>query len=389
MLKPLLLLLITNASFDSLEIQIIDINSAKYEELNSIPFFTDEDIQKILKQRPYHSFNEFAESLNLSSIEREILRNYIFISKKEKKFINFIISFNYDSTLNYKLRANLKYREFSLKFSESYFLLGYQNFYFGNFYISKGLGLISKVYFKNNINNGIYFYNNLALLFKFKNFEVFFDTLRNYLLSYNFRNSFISILGNEKPSFVISNNLSVFSFEILLSKHLNYAYGINLKNDFIYLKLIFRKLLDTSWNYSNTSEKFSIYLKFKNYPITISSNFSNTYQYHSINYKITDGSNLEFRISEYYYKIQFENEEGLKISIFRDNAIKIGYKFISIYQYRNLNSICDEYKPLFGCNVQLNENENYQLAIDFKYKFIRLFLTNKQQFLSFRYVQKF
>jgi hypothetical protein len=384
MLKPLLLLLITDVSFDSLEIQTIDINNAKYEELNSIPFFTEEDIKKILKQRPYYSFNEFAESLKLSSIEREILRNYIFISKKEKKFINFIISFNYDSNLNYKLRGNLKYKEFSLKFSESYFLLGYQNFYFGNFYISKGLGLISKAYFKNSINNGFYFYNNLALFLKFKNFEVFFDTLRNYLLSYNFRSSFISVLGNEKPFFVISNNLNVFSFEILLSKHLNYAYGINLKNEFIYVKLIFRKLLDTFWIYSNGDEKFSIYLKFKNYPITISSNFSDSYQYHSINYQITNGSNLEFRISGYYYKIHFENEEGLKISIFKDNAIKIGYKFISIYQYKNLNSICDEYNLLFGCNVKLDENSNYQLAIDFKYKFIRLFLTNQQQFFSLR-----
>ena len=170
MLKPLLLLLITDVSLDSLEIQTIDINNAKYEELNSIPFFTEEDIKKILKQRPYNSFNEFAESLKLSSIEREILRNYIFISKKEKKFINFIISFNYDSILNYKFRANLKYKEFSLKFSENYFLLGYQNFYFGNFYISKGLGLISRAYFKNSINNGFYFYNNLALFLKFKNF---------------------------------------------------------------------------------------------------------------------------------------------------------------------------------------------------------------------------
>jgi len=90
MLKPLLLLLITDVSFDSLEIQTIDINNAKYEELNSIPFFTEEDIKKILKQRPYYSFNEFAESLKLSSIEREILRNYIFISKKKiYKFHNF------------------------------------------------------------------------------------------------------------------------------------------------------------------------------------------------------------------------------------------------------------------------------------------------------------
>jgi len=382
MLKPLLLLLITDVSLDSLEIQTIDINNAKYEELNSIPFFTEEDIKKILKQRPYNSFNEFAESLKLSSIEREILRNYIFISKKEKKFINFIISFNYDSILNYKFRANLKYKEFSLKFSENYFLLGYQNFYFGNFYISKGLGLISRAYFKNSINNGFYFYNNLALFLKFKNFEAFLDTLRNYLLSYNFRNSFISVLGNEKPSFVISNNLNVFSFEILLSKHLNYAYGINLKNEFVYLKLIFRKLLDTSWIYSNVNEKFSIYLKLKNYPFTISSNFSNNYQYHSINYQIIDGSNFEFRISRYYYKIQFENEEGLRISIFKDNAIKISYKFISIYQYKNLNSICDEYKPLFGCDVKLAENENYQFAIDFKYRLIKLFLTNQQLFLS-------
>lgn len=384
MLKPLLLLLITDVSFDSLEIQTIDINNAKYEELNSIPFFTEEDIQKILKQRPYQSFNEFAESLKLSSIEREILRNYIFISKKENKAFNFLIAFNYDSNLIYKFRINLKYNNFSVKFSERYFFLNYQNFYFGNFYISKGLGLISRSYFKNSINNGFHFYNNLALFLKFKNFEFFADSLKNYLFCYNFKNSFISIFGNENPSFIISSNLNFFSFELLLSKHLNYAYGINLKNEFFYVKLIFKKLLDTSWIYSNVDEKFSIYLKFKNYPFTISSSFSDYYQYHSINYQITDGSNIEFRISRYYYKIQFENEEGLEISVFKDNAIKIGYKFISIYQYKNLNSICDEYKPLFGCRVKLDENSNYQLAIDFKYKFIRLFLTNQQQFLSLR-----
>ncbi len=372
----LLLFFIINYFSDSLEYQIIDINNASYEELSSIPFFTDEDIKKILKERPYKSFNEFADSLNLSPLERQALKNYVFVSKAKRNKIGFLISSKYDSILDVRYSTFLSYRDLMLKAYRNKVYLGYKYFYFGNFRISKGIGLISASNYRNNIGTAIYFSENFSAFLNYRKLNIFLDNLKNYLLLYSFRNAYIGFLGKENFNIVFGFNYKFFSIELLKSQnYLNYAYSINFSNEMINIRLSYKRIFENYWDYRDTIENYYIATRFRYSQFSVYSRFSNNYQYHSINYNIIDGSKLELRLSKSSYKLEFENEEGLEFAIFKENAIKIGYKFISVYQYKNISSICDEYIPLYSCYIKLSKNEGYDFAIVYRYKFFGIFAT--------------
>ncbi|MEO0153763.1 MAG: hypothetical protein ABIL24_08720 [candidate division WOR-3 bacterium] len=382
--KLLLLLVITETSSDSLEFQTIDINNASYEELYSIPLLTDEDIQKILKQRSYKNFKEFADSLNLSNLEIEVLRNYLFFSKNKEFSSKVLISLKYDSTIDFRHSLKVEYKNLKIYSLRNRIYLGYKKFYFGNVRISKGLGLIGTSYYRTNTKTGIYFSNSIGLIMNFKNFDIFADSNKNYAIIYNYKNSYFGVLGKENLNLFLAMGYKFLLFEVIKSKnYLNYAYSLNFENEKIDAKLVYRNIFEDYWDYSNKTETFFISARIKNYPIRVYSRFSNNYYNHSVNYEITDGSNIELKFSKSYYKFEFSNEEGLKLALFNNKAIKIGYKFFSIYQYKDISTICDEYIPLYGCYKKLEQNQNYIIAIDFKYKFWGAFITRNYAYVYF------
>ncbi|MCS7245680.1 MAG: helix-hairpin-helix domain-containing protein [candidate division WOR-3 bacterium] len=385
--KLLLLLIFTEYTLDSLNLQIVNINSASYSEISSLPFLTEEDIQKIIKQRPYRSFDEFADSLNLSSFEREIIKNFVYIPKTKRSYkFSFLFTSKYDSSLDIRYKTSFIYRDLELKVLRNKAIFRYKSLYFGNFKIAKGLGLISSTFYRNNIYTNTYFDNALSFLIAYRNFEIFIDSSLNYFFGYNFENFYLSALGNRSLNGLIGLKYGFFHAEFLFSnKLIGYAYRLYLKNDIASISLTYKNLKENIWDFSRKDEKFSISSRFKYLPLVIYSKFSNNYQTHSINYSITDGTRLELRISKASYKFEFNNEEGLKIGIFKERAIKIGYKFVSIYQYNNISSICDEYIPLHGCYISLNKNNNYQFAINLDYKFIRIFYSYNLFFLTLKY----
>lgn len=385
--KLLLLLVFTEYTLDSLNFQIVNINNASYREISSLPFLTEDDIQKILKQRPYRSFDEFADSLNLTSFEREIIKNFVYIPKSEKNFkFSFLYTAKYDSSIDMRYKTSMLYRDFQLKAHRNKLIFKYKNLYFGNFKIAKGLGLISSAFYRNNIHTNTYFDNTISFFATYRNFEIFVDSSLNYFLGYNFENFYLSLLGNRNLNGLIGLKYGFFHAELLFSnKLIGYAYRFYFKNDIASLSLIYKNLKENIWDFSRKDEKFSISSRFKYSPFTIYSRFSDSYQTHSINYNITDGAKLELRISKTSHKIEFSNEEGLKIGIFKERAIKIGYKFVSIYQYNDINSICDEYIALYGCHISLNKSGNYQFAINLEHKFVKLFYSYNLLFLTLKY----
>ncbi len=377
---------IINYFSDNLEYQIVDINNASYEELSSIPLITDEDIKKILRQRPYRSFDEFADSLNLTLLERNALKNYVFISRMKRNRIGFLISSKYDSIIELRYSTFLNYKNFTLKVYRNKAYFGYKYFYFGNLRILKGVGLISSGNYRNNLGTSIYFSENFGGFLNYKELNIFLDSSKNYLFLYSFRNNYIGFLGKENFNIVFGFNYKFLSFELLKSQnYLNYAYSLNFSNEMIGIRISYKRSFENYWDYRDTIENYYIATRFRYSQFKFYSRFSNNYQYHSINYNITDGSNLELRLSKSSYKLEFENEEGLEFAIFDENAIKIGYKFISIYQYKDVSSICDEYIPLYGCYVRLSESENYEFAIHLRYKFLSIFATKNYLYFWVRF----
>ncbi len=383
--KQLLLLVIINNFSDSLELQIIDINNATIEELYSIPLLTSEDIEKIIKKRPYKNFKELAESLSLSKLEAEILKNYIYVSKKKNYSLKILLSSKYDSSINLKQSIRLEYNNIMLHSYMEKIYIGYKRVYFGNLRISKGLGLMGLGYYRANTKTGLYFSNSVGFLFNNKIFNIFADTNKNYAIIYNYNNGYFGFLGKENINLLLNINYKIFSLELLKSPNfLNYAYSINLGNEVTRVNLVYRNILERYWDYVNENEKFYISARIKNSPFRVYSRFSNNYYYHSINYQITDGANTEFRFSKRSYKFEFSNDEGLTFAIFSNYALKIGYKFILVYQYKDITSICDEHIPLYGCYKSLEQNQSYTIAINLKQKFWGAFITKKYLYFYLR-----
>lgn len=323
----------------------IDINNATFEELKQIPFLSIDDVEKILKYRPFKGYGEFRRVLNLSYREFLLIRPYIIIPQRQFKGyfsaqggIQFLSNVDrnldnntiFDSILNkvsdYSLDARIYYMNYALRIKNYNLtdtillnndtIINYQNrirfvfnafsndmaFRIGNFSPRIGFGSISyrpRYYF-------LYFpsfnfpSSNLSIEYRYKFLGIFIDTTKNFFIYSNYKNFYVGFIRGYYESFWSFLDLRPISkFSISLEGSYGsqgYSYGYTLsyrdRGIFIFYNQNFYRG-SKLWQYIHWSDSSFLYIYFSFFPFDL-----------RMNMRTDRGSiNLSCELSRYSYII--------------------------------------------------------------------------------------
>jgi hypothetical protein len=363
----------------------IDVNNATFEELKQIPFLSSDDIEKILKYRPFKGYAEFRRTLNLSYREFLLIRPYIIIVPRAFNGyfsayggVQFLSNVNrnlnnntiFDSLLNkvsdYGIDIQMYYKHYAFRvkdynLTDTIFsnnndtIINYQNrfrfifnafsndmaFRIGNFAPRIGYGAISyrpRYYF-------LYFpsfnfpSSNLSVEYRYKFLGVFIDTTKNFFIYSNYKDFYVGFIKGYYESFWSFwelNPISKFflSLEGSYGKE-GYSYGYSLsyrdRGIFIFYNQNFYKGSQL-WKYTYWADSSFLYIYFSFFPFDLRMNMRGDRGSINLSYEL---SNYSYIILRHYrhpffnsYQISFNQTRGMFLSAekIKNGAIlTIGY----------------------------------------------------------------
>lgn len=333
----------------------IDINSASFEELKQIPFLSDEDIEKIIKYRPFKGYAEFRRVLNLSYREFLLIRPYIIIPSKPFNGyvsiyggVQFLSTTNrnvnnntiFDTLLNkisdYELDIQGYYKHYAIRIKDynitDTIALGndttfryYNRFRFifnafgndmifriGNFGPRIGYGVISyrpRYYFLSSPSFNFPI-SNLSVEYRYKFIGFFVDTTKNFFLYSNYKSFYLGYAkGNYGAiwSFIELNPIGKFytTLEGLYGEN-GYSYGYSLqyrdRGLFVFFNQNFFKG-DKLWRYNYWQDSSFLYIYLSFFPLDLRMNIRNDRGSISATYEISRFSYIFLR----HYRHPFFN----------------------------------------------------------------------------------
>jgi len=348
----------------------IDINTATLEELKQIPFLSFDDIEKILKYRPFKGYGEFRRTLNLSYREFLLIRPYIiilpkgfngyfsayggvqFLSNVDRNLNNNTI---FDSVLNrvsdYGLDVQVYYKHYAFRlrdynltdttFLNNDTIINYENrfrfvfnaflsdmaFRIGNFAPRIGYGAISyrpRYYFL-YLPSFNFPSSNLSIEYRYKFLGVFIDTTRNFFIYSNYRDFYFGFIKGYYESlwsFLILTPFPKFSFSLEGSYGRDgYSYGYSLiyrdRGVFVFYNQNFYRGSQL-WKYTYWSDSSFLYVYLSFFPFDLRMNMRGDRGSINILYEL---ANYSYVILRHYrhpffnsYQISFNQTRGIFLS---------------------------------------------------------------------------
>ncbi|MCS7245244.1 MAG: helix-hairpin-helix domain-containing protein [candidate division WOR-3 bacterium] len=362
----------------------INVNTASIEELKQIPFLSTEDIEKIVKYRPFRGYGEFRRVLNMSYREFLLIRPYIIIPTKTYEGyvsiyggLQFLSTTNrnlnnnsvFDTILNkvndYEFDIQAYYRGYAFRIKDYNFtdttiigsdtILNYYNrfrfifnvfsnnfaFRIGNFGPRIGYGSISyrpRYYFLfyPSFNFPV---SNLSAEFRYKNVGLFLDTTENAFLYGNYRNLYMGLIRANYISiwsFLEINPIGKFYLTLEGSYGQNgYSYGYSLSYRDRGLFVFFNQNIfkgERLWKYNYWSDSSFLYVYMSFFPVDLRMNMRGDRGSITINYEISTSS---YAILRHYrhpffnsYQLSFSQTRGIFLSaekIKNGGILTVGY----------------------------------------------------------------
>ena len=348
----------------------IDINSASLEELKQIPFLSSDDIEKILKYRPFKGYTEFRRALNLSYREFLLIRPYIIILPKSfngyfsayggaqilsdvnrnlnnntilDSILNKVSDYGLDVQLYYKHYA-FRVRDYNLTdttFLNNDTIINYQNrfrfvfnaflsdmaFRIGNFAPRIGYGAISyrpRYYFL-YLPSFNFPSSNLSIEYRYKFLGIFIDTTKNFFIYSNYKDFYFGFIKGYYESFWSFLNFKFFQrFSFCLEGSYGrdgYSYGYSLiyrdRGIFIFYNQNFYRGSQL-WKYTYWSDSSFLYVYLSFFPFDLRMNMRGDRGSINISYELSSYSYIIFRHYRHpffnSYQISFNQTRGLFLS---------------------------------------------------------------------------
>lgn len=369
----------------------ININTATAEELRYIPFLSEEDIQLILKRRPFRSMSDFRRALNLSYREYSLIRYYIYIpSRPYRGYVSFFGGLQYraDSTRGYGnvrgLRGILNHivdHEFdvqagyrnafarfktftvAVKETDTTYHLETRNyamlnlfgrdyaFRIGHFGPRAGYGAISyrpRYYF---LYQPSYLFPSYipSVEIKYRGAGVFVDTSKNAFIYWGKQNFSIGFIHGNYDALWGQVELSPAKHVFLTlegvagSQGQGFTYSIQYKNRGVFVfwtQSLFRG--DTLWRYSTWTDSTFFYVSAAFYPFYVRFAIRGEKGTITGEYELFRGTRIYFR----HYRHPFFRSYSLAISqsrglyaqvekVRKGGYLTLGYNFVLFGRYGN------------------------------------------------------
>ena len=394
----ILLQLDDNSIEDTLynELEQVDVNTASRQDLLSIPFLTDAEVDSIIRYRPFSSVEEIARLLHLSPIETRILGRYIILShidtskksdRNNRWYISTWTTVWADTAWSWGVRYLLQggWGEWRGRFrgrgDTVTFILSGAGLYFGNFRIAYSSGLLGSSYLRASSGISIRSYRSLSLMFNRRGFTGLVDSSGNFLLFYRRKmgavEPWVGFVGNGKVGLYGGIDLGLLGGEVVFRDGISgYGYYVRFNAPMVYARIIYRRVMESFWSYADTGIYFSAYSRLRMGPFTFRGYLSNRYYYQTVSYRVSSSASMEMRVSSSSYRISFRNREPLEASWIHGrcgDAISLRYRFFRVIYYDTHCSmyVYGSYIPLMGTGISL-KGKGVAYIINLNLKGIRI-----------------
>ena len=359
-------------------IEPVDINTASRQEIASIPFLSDAEVDSIIAHRPFRSLDEVFRLLNLSRIESRILARYVYVSPVrdtvEKPFwkLSLIGSGWVDTAGGFGIRYSIYGSAGDLGLSlrgrgdTLRWIARWKGTSIGNFRISYSAGLLGSSYLRATSAMSIRSHENLAFLVDAGPVIAYVDSGRNFLALAGSRRWRVGVVGREGVHFYGGFRAGIVEGEVVGRERLEgYAFALSFGNRDMYSRLIYRRVMAPVWEWSDTGRDFRIYMGMRMGAFSLRGFFSGTYYYNIVSWALTPSARFRVRLSASSVRVSFYNSEPFEISWSHGgcgDVLSIFYRFFRAIYY---STTCSMYT--YGAYIPLMPSGMYVKGRGFAY----------------------
>ncbi len=362
----LLLLILT---YGELMENPVDINHATYYEISEIPFLRDDQINLILKSRPFKDFDDFRAKTRLDPITLSLIRDYIFFSPtvlKRAKISFFHTRWNY-----FDLFLNTERLSFSFNARDTltkYRLAGKT----GDFYAIVGTitPTIPKFAERPRVSSS----PTPGVFADYRGFSVFLSKSRYLLLTPSFHGlSVYYSKGMYGLIFKKGSSLSkfMFSFSMVKKPVIQFAFYRRVTSSYFSAGLTYSQDTVRSSIYFSTLMELTGFLTLKVYSRTMFGELPTRTSYFelyfptkvSVRYRVYEGRTSTLRVSSpvsetdtisIYFKLRSRSNYGINVELAGHN-ISAGVTLITTDGFLSVRERGIRYLEYISCGIPYSD----------------------------------